>query len=188
MKGMKSKPSRITRATTSSVVTRKFTGSKASFSTTWDNDYGMDAILADLEDMQKNTVITVGIHKDAKPYPDGKNVAFIGFVNENGSKDGHVPARPFLSSTFDENRTDWLAENEEVINDFICGVRSLPNGLKRLGSMMMLKVKEKIVKLKSPTNAAYTIKMKGFNDPLIGRTKRLLKSINYQVTGGKYGK
>jgi hypothetical protein len=43
--------------------------------------------------------VTVGVHEDAEPYPDGTSVVMVGAVQEFGSE--HVPARSFLRSYAD---------------------------------------------------------------------------------------
>lgn len=114
---------------------------------------------------------------DAK-YPNGQKVAEVAYWNEFGhvNKDGTItPPRPFFRNSVLENKKNWA-----VIFNKVTKRNGVKVALKKLGMQMQKDIKETIIKFDNPPNAPYTIKKKGFNDPLID-TKKMLNSVSWKV-------
>lgn len=150
------------------------------------NDKGYDRIMRDLARID-GAMITTGVHEGAGSYVKSKKpIAYVAAVNEYGHEESNIPARPFLSTAFDENRENWREFGRDIIKDVILGKQTLKRGMKRLGTIQMMAVRSKITKIKQPANAPSTVARKGFNNPLI-HTRTLRNSINFEVTGAGSG-
>lgn len=140
-----------------------------------DVDLGMDRLIADLLGLGVAEVY-VGVRSG----PEG-DLATIAAANEFGTSDGHVPERSFLRSTVDEKRGEYAEDLAKVVDDIIDGRGARP-GLSRIGVRAKADVQRKIRALRTPPNAASTVKQKGSSNPLID-TGRLRQSIDYELGG-----
>lgn len=126
----------------------------------------------------------VGLQDDGKEYPDDdKKVAQVGFDNEYGVTGGSgkwkVPPRPFMSTSFDENRNKMNGLITREYDKVIAGSITVKNALSLVGEWMTGVVKMKITNIKSPPNAEYTKQKKGSSNPLID-SGRMRASITHK--------
>lgn len=128
--------------------------------------------------------VNVGVPKGAGVYEDGLTIATIAAVNEFGTADGHIPARPFLRSAIEENQDKYLRLVEREIPGVVTGAQPMSRLLHRLGLLAMGHVQRKIVEGPFTPNAAYTIAKKGSSSPLID-TGALRQSINYDIVDSR---
>ena len=139
--------------------------------------------LSKLKNVEVN--IKAGVLKEKNPiYPKrGLPVSQIALYNEVGvistNKGSSIPARPFLKKT--------AVENRNIIKDYFKGEFLKEYSMKdiklistKIGMKLKREIKKNITAWKTPKNSPYTIKKKGFNNPLI-ETGLLRKSINYKV-------
>lgn len=121
--------------------------------------------------------VRVGVLEDAT-YPDGTGVAQVAFWNEYGT--ATTPSRPFFRSTVNDNRKAWVQNTKNLIN-----LHNDPNKVMGLmGEHIKGQIVQSIVGWASPPNAPYTIRMKGFNKPLID-TGQMSRSISYEIGGNE---
>lgn len=102
-------------------------------------------------------------------------VAQVAFWNEFGTK--RAPPRPFMRTTVAKRSTAWgTILSKALVYYKMDGDKALA----ALGTQMQSDIRESIVNWSSPPNAARTVAIKGFNDPLIddGTMQRV---VNYQV-------
>lgn len=125
-------------------------------------------------------VVLVGVPKGAGVYEDGLTIATIAAVNEFGSADGHVPARPFLRTAVEEGSQEYLKLIEKELPDIAEGKHPMSRLLNRLGILAVGHVQKKIVEGPFTPNAPSTIRAKGSSSPLID-TGALRQSINYVI-------
>lgn len=101
------------------------------------------------------------------------DVCDIALWNELGT--GHIPSRPFLRKSVDENRTvidDMLNQSAKLL---LSG-QPLQRVLNQLGAFQVGLVQKKIVEGSYVPNALSTIRKKGSNQPLID-TGRMRNSV-----------
>lgn len=140
----------------------------------------------------KNSYVKVGVLDDAKGSALNGNltVAEIAVVNEFGTEDQHIPSRPFVRSTFDEQREDLTALGKNLMGAVIDGKISTLRALNIMGAKLATEVKKKITTGAGvpPPNAPSTVAGKGSDRPLVD-TGRLVNAITWQaIVGGKSDK
>lgn len=107
-----------------------------------------------------------------KPIP----VAQAAFWAEFGTK--KAPARPFFRTAIEQNSPRWgdsLAHLAKVHN---YDARKM---LTNMGMGISAQVQRSIVEWQDPPNADFTVKIKGFNNPLIDEGI-MQRSVHYQVS------
>lgn len=142
----------------------------------------IDEALKKLENTLKDSdkVVLVGVPKGAGVYEDGLTIATIAAVNEFGTADGHIPARPFLRPGVEDGAEAYLRLVEKEMPDVLSGKNPMDRLLSRLGAVAVGNVQKKIVDGPFEANAESTIKAKGSSSPLID-TGALRQSINYVI-------
>lgn len=135
-----------------------------------------ERFLRELEELATKEVRVGYQHGDASN-DDGVDLCDIAMFNELGTE--HIPSRPFLRKSADEN--------ESQIAAFMSAqVRGLQNGvpaedvLKRTGTFMKGLVQEKIGSGDFVANSERTIAKKGSATPLID-TGKLRQGVNFQI-------
>lgn len=108
----------------------------------------------------------------------------VATVNEFGSRDGRIPERSFLRSTIDRNRTAYLVKlGAAGLRALVGGRAGLVAALHRLGLEVATDVRRTIITLRTPPNAASTVRRKGSDNPLVD-TGRLAQSVTWEVRMG----
>lgn len=156
---------------------------------TW-NTKGLDTILKRLE-MAENLEVRWGF-LDAK-YGDDNEYHYVAQVakwQEEGTKGGHIPPRPF----FKTNIARILAPADpkgyrvhSVMKSVISGVmlnKYRQNFLEPVGKVLQEALQEEILDFNNPRNSDTTIKRKGFDDPLI-ETGVMYDSVSYKIVRKK---
>ena len=143
-----------------------------------DNDK-TKTIFAELAVFNSST-LAVGVIGHAaqwQPGNGGANMADIATFNEYGTRT--LPARPFIRTAIDENAASYEKMIKKGLGNLV-----KPGGaitlLNRLSLQAVADVQRKIVQVKSPPNAASTIKAKKSSNPLID-TGRLRQSISAEI-------
>lgn len=135
---------------------------------TKDTDLGREEILKQLA-LADGAYVDVGLF-DHEEHPDSEyTIAQIGAVHEFGTKDGHIPERSFLRSTYDERREKWRARMDAAYDEIKEGKGKVLPLLMAWGEKAAGDVRRKITKLKTPPKAPATLKKEGegFTNPLI---------------------
>jgi hypothetical protein len=151
-----------------------------------DIDLGYDAILAEIEELQRSTLL-VGIQEQAKTQSQTKNgrtqkaglsVAEYAAKNEFGTRE--IPQRSFMRTAFDENLA--LIEKAVAIQygKVIDGDISLQAGLGIVGQVIVGLIQRKIRAITFPPNSPATIARKGSSKPLID-FGQMVKSVTYAI-------
>lgn len=129
-----------------------------------DNDEGWRELMVQLKALgrAKGASATVGIHGD-----QGSDLVIYASANEFGTRDGHVPARPFLRTTVDENRREIEDGLGEAVGLALDGKQPLSVGVGKVAETVVGKVQEKISDIEDPPNAPSTIedKIRRFGKP-----------------------
>lgn len=157
-------------------------------------DMGLNAIVRNVMSAV-NSKLEVGIlegnpsysHTTKKGETYTVNLASIGLFNEKGTKPKKypkraIPPRSFLRVSL-EGRN--LRELTTLLKELVEKVHSKPSlkfdkVLDGTGKFQKKTIKRIIKDKHSPKNADWTIKDKGFDDPLIGKTKDLYNGIDYK--------
>jgi len=130
--------------------------------------------------------VDIGFFPEAT-YPDGTQVAEVAVYNEYGTfnknKEEHIPPRPFMQPTFNNEKSKWLAVLAKVINKQQENP-DVKKALTNVGVVAQDDVKASIdewAKNGTPRNAPATINKKGFDSPLI-ETGHMRDSVHFKVT------
>ena len=136
-----------------------------------DRDLGWKRIKRETAALAKKSV-NVG-------FPEGSGeVLDRAFFNEYGTT--RIPARPFVSTAFDENRDDLHAMKSRLWDGLMMGRIGADQAAALLGEHHQGQVQEKITSIRTPPNAASTVEQKGSSNPLID-TGQMRQSVRYEV-------
>lgn len=146
---------------------------------TEDIDRGRLKILKDLKDINKS-FITIGIHRDAKPYQNGVRVQDVAWWSEFGTPT--QPERSFLRSTFDRFRPEWRKLTKKLYGDIVFNRIPVRVAMAKLGLVMTNEVRNTIETLKLPVNAPRTIRGKPLigDNPLI-HTRKMKRDVKFKI-------
>ena len=132
------------------------------------------------EEMQ----ILVGVPEGAGSYTSegGQQltIATIAAINEFGTADGHIPARPFLSTAIEEGAPKFVRVVELGLPKVLAGDQPMSWLMHRVGNIAKSEVQQKITDIRTPPNAKSTIAKKKSSNPLID-TGALRNSIDYLI-------
>ena len=104
----------------------------------------------------------------------------IATVNEFGSEDGRVPARPFMRNTWDNRQKELRAIQRKTLEQIATGRMTAEKALDVIGLWFANAIKKTITDGVAPANAPRTIEKKGSSKPLID-TGALRQSITHVV-------
>ncbi len=154
-----------------------------------DTDHGYRAMLARLTRASSGVKLTVGIHErkgnEEHAGANGLTIADVGAFHEFGL--GTNPRRSFIADWSDEREEDHRSAIRKVANAVVSGkLRSLEQGLERLGSLFVGEVQKRMAEGILPELKEATIDRKGSSVPLID-TGVLRSSITYEITGATGG-
>ena len=102
--------------------------------------------------------------------------AEIAFYNEFGTED--IPPRPFMRQTAKTCPDGWV---EDLADAMKTNGMDADKALRVVGRVMCDDIQIAMRDFTDPPNAASTIARKGFDNPLIGPTKGLLNSVDFEV-------
>lgn len=130
-------------------------------------------------DLLNGVYVKAGILTDNKTLSvDGVPVVEYAIYNEFGT--AKIPARPFVSTTHDEESKRWIATVDKTLEAMLLSKQRTQTELDILGRRMMTDIKRKIDSITSPPNSTDTIERKGSSKPLID-TGTMRKAVNYEV-------
>lgn len=121
--------------------------------------------------------VRVGFQHGKATEEDGTDICDIAAWNELGTV--HIPARPFLRQSVDDNLSKINSFLREKKNDLVRGA-SAEQVLKEIGIFQKDLIQEKITDGSFAPNAPSTIKKKHSSKPLID-TGRMRQSVNYEI-------
>lgn len=151
-----------------------------------DKDLGYDRIVQELERFKKSSVqigfqagsVTHTQTKGDRVQEPGISMPMIAARNEFGF--GNIPARPFMSTSFDENQQRIQRFIISQYNSVVDGVRSADQALGLIGQYMVGLIQRKIRQITTPPNSPVTIAIKGSSKPLID-FGQMIQSVTYVV-------
>lgn len=127
--------------------------------------------------MSGRVELRAGILEEAK-YPDGTQVAQVGYIQEYGAPEAKIPPRPFFRAVINEGKQTWPSILAAGVEHYQGDVKS---ALALLGAQIVGELSQSVRDWSSPPNAPATIARKGFNKPLID-TGQMANSFSYEVT------
>ena len=137
-----------------------------------------DAIQKALRALMVDKYVTIGIHEDAGQHEsDDITNAQVGAINEFGTE--HIPARPWLNPGVASGNAEYLSIIEKTLADD----GTMTQALNKVGVVAVGKVQKYMTDLRTPPNAASTIKKKGSSNPLID-SGALRQSVTYKIESG----
>lgn len=142
-------------------------------------DLGWRKLKKELRKASKTAHVKVGVLQDA-PSSSALPLASIAAVQEYGSQDGSIPARPFLAMALQKNQKTLNKLQDKSLDAVLSGKSTIAKGLTVLGEAHTAQVKQGFTELQFTPLKASTIKQKGSTRPLID-TGLLRRSIAYKV-------
>lgn len=129
--------------------------------------------LAELNELE----VRVGFQRGDAQEDDGTDICDVAAFNELGTD--HIPARPFIRQSVDDNESKINSFLKEEVKDFARG-KSAEQILKEIGIFQKDLMQDKITSGSFAPNAESTIKKKGSSKPLVD-TGRMQQSVNYVI-------
>lgn len=130
--------------------------------------------------LEREQRVLVGVPEGAGSYEDGLTIATVAAVNNFGSADGRIPARPFLQPAIEEGAPMYRRLAEVMLPRVLSGEMEIRTLLEQMGNLAEGHVKQYITDLRVPKNADSTIANKGSDNPLI-HDGHLRQSIRYVI-------
>lgn len=129
--------------------------------------------LAELKELE----VRVGFQRGKAQEEDGTDICDVAAFSELGTD--HIPARPFIRQSVDDNESKINSFLKEEVKDFARG-KSAEQILKEIGIFQKDLMQDKITSGSFAPNAESTIKKKGSSKPLVD-TGRMRQSVNYVI-------
>ena len=125
----------------------------------------------------KKLEVRVGFQRGKSQEEDGTDMCDVAAFNELGTD--HIPARPFIRQSVDDNESKIKSFLKGEVKDFAQG-KSAEQILKEIGIFQKDLMQDKITSGSFAPNAESTIKKKGSSKPLVD-TGRMRQSVNYVI-------
>lgn len=158
-----------------------------------DLDLGFDAIMKDVQDMVKKTVL-IGIQEGSRTHVQSKNgrrqkagISIAEYAAQNEFGTDKIPERSFMRSSFDENLN--LIEMF-VLKEFgyvVDQKQTSQRAFNRIGEILQGMVQTKIRKIMFPPNSRKTIALKKSSKPLID-FGQMIAAVRYVVKNNRRNK
>lgn len=147
-----------------------------------------DAIRQRLRDLQRKQV-EVGFFETVR-YPDGTPVAYVAAIQEFGSPDNNIPARPFFRPTIAAQQAAWRENMREAVAAIVRGDMPLTSALTQVGLVAAGNISEGITRVTTPALSDATIysrqhrtnKQRNMSTKPLIDTGLMLQSVTAQVT------
>jgi len=91
-----------------------------------------------------------------------------------------IPERPFMRTTFKENREDYQQFLRQLARQVLGGQANIAEALNTLGVKAVGDIQDTIGSLSEPPNAPFTIKQKRSSNPLI-ETGEMRQSVTHKL-------
>ena len=147
-------------------------------------DHGFKKLVASLKTLkQKDSYVKAGVlgSKATQPHPGQMDNVTLALIHEFGTRNGHIPARPFIRGTFEEFKPSYIETLTVLLGGVYKGKMTIPRALGLLGLKMAADMKKTVTQgdILAP-NADSTIKAKGSSRPLVD-TGQLVRSVSHEV-------
>lgn len=145
-----------------------------------------DKRISEIELLQ-NSYVLIGFQEGSATKPQvkgnrkkqgGKSQAQIAAENEFGTR--YIPARPFMRTSFDENRQKIINAVSGEYNKIINGQSTVKKSLNLLGLLGVGLVQQKIRAIHYPPNSPRTVAIKKSSKPLID-FGQMVQSVRHKV-------
>lgn len=142
----------------------------------FDKDKGFKDFAKIARELNKKS-LKLGIFSDAgKNRETGQYISEYASYNEHGTK--KIPKRPFLSTTFDEHKDEWLNDASKLLASTDMNAKQI---VRTVGEKAVGQIKETISSNIDPRNAASTIAKKKSSRTLID-TGAMRAAVSYKVS------
>ena len=110
-------------------------------------------------DEADRTTARVGFFPSAK-YPDGTPIAYIASIQELGSPQRSIPARPFMRPTADAQGKNWRQLMRDGMQAVIAGDVSVHDVMEGIGMQAAGDIRKTIAEISSPPLSPITIMLR----------------------------
>lgn len=137
----------------------------------------LDEVGKALKELKSDKFALVGIHETSAPPVDAQmTMATLGALQNFGTENGDIPARPWLEPGVESGNKEYL----EIIQEGFANGTPPEKILNQVGNSAVGYTKQFIVDLRDPPNAPSTIAKKGSDNPLID-TGAMMNSVTYTI-------
>lgn len=151
----------------------------------WNDKPFREFLVAGKEFERKSVAVGVLGNEASKMHPDSKvTIGELAAIQEFGTMDGHIPARPFLKNTM-MKRGLVVSALGNAARSVFSGKATVNEALNQAGEILANAVRETILGGVPPANKPATVAWKGHGDTLIGLTDALYDAISHAITGGR---
>ncbi len=151
-------------------------------------DRGLRKLFADVQQAKDGLHVKIGLLDSGKgAAPHGSlTTAELGAVHEFGTKDGRIPARSFIRSTFTAKRADYAAMLRAGLLAFTQGKVKLPAVFNAIGMRGAADMKLRVTAGASlpPKLADSTVAMRAMRDKGVNRAKAKADRVSARLLGG----
>lgn len=151
-------------------------------------DRGWRALMKVATDIKSGAYVKVGVLDDGKGSESHGALtnAELAGIHEFGTADGHVPARPFIRSTFEAQEATARAMLKKLIGGLVSGGVTLDQSLGLVGLFLATEIRKTVTDGEGvpPPNAPSTIARKGSDRPLVD-TAQMINSVSWLVVTGE---
>lgn len=137
-----------------------------------ERDRGWQELLRQVQELKSSGAhVKVGVLDDGgrgSADHGGITTAELAAVHEFGTRDGRIPARSWVRSTFETNRSRYVQELGELLKQFLAGRMTIPRALEIMGARIAADIKKRVTTGPEvpPPNAPATLARKR------GKTRR----------------
>ncbi len=128
---------------------------------------------------------------DSAKYPDGTSVAYVATIQEFGSPEQSIPARPFMRPTIAEKENAWKQQFKSGAKAVLHGSETAETVFEKIGLGVAGNIRTTITKLQTPPLKPATVQARrnkmadttttgNLTKPLVF-TKILLNSLTHNV-------
>ncbi len=148
-----------------------------------EKDLGWNELKKHLKALEQgDSYVKAGVLGDSGSHEGGLTNVELALIHELGTRNGHIPERSFIRSSFDKNKAEYLETLKKLFKGVYENKMDVPRALGLMGVKMAADIKKGITKGAGipPPNAPSTIAAKGSSRPL-DDTGRLVNSISHAV-------
>lgn len=94
-------------------------------------------------------------------YADGTPVAYVAAIQEYGSPEAGIPARPFMRSTVAEQKKQWGDDLARGVKAAFRGAIEADDVFEQVGGVMAADIQETIASIETPPLSPITVMLRG---------------------------
>lgn len=143
----------------------------------------LDALLQRADELQSK-VAKVGWFEGTRYTDDGMSVAEVAVIQEFGAPAAHIPPRPFMNPTIEQNKELWADNLAKGARAVLAGKITEEQVLDQVGGQAAGQIRKTISEVREPELAESTLAQRrrdGFTDQPLNRTGYMIATCTHIV-------